>query len=135
LPKYKKTAGGRQIEGGTILDAASLWFFKGAGFDFSFLRVPHPCGIVLGKGGPCFTESASEWAAANVANAWAGGQFDFVEDKRESRCLLVQDNTEEGRVDVETVIVVFNEAEFPEFVHEKIHPRPRGPNHFSEHLL
>ena len=63
---------------------------------------------------------------------WAGGQFDFVEDKRESRCLLVQDNTEEGRGDVETLIAVFNEAEFPEFVHEKIHPRPRGPNHFSE---
>ena len=47
----------------------------------------------------------------------AGDQFDFVEDKRESRRLLVQDNTEEGRVDMETVIVVFNEAEFPEFVH------------------
>ena len=56
-------------------------------------------------------------------------------DKHERRCLLVQDNTEEGRVDVETVIVVFNEAEFPEFVHEKIHPRPRAPDHFSEHLL
>ena len=65
----------------------------------------------------------------------AGGQFDFVEDKRERRYLVVEDNTDEGRVDVETFIAVFNEAEFPEFVHEKIHPRPRGPNHFSEHLL
>jgi len=49
--------------------------------------------------------------------------------------LLVKDNTEEGRVDVETAIVVLNEAEFPEFIHEKIHPRPRCANHFREHLL
>jgi hypothetical protein len=66
---------------------------------------------------------------------FAGGAFDFVEDKRERRRLVVQDNTDEGRVDVETFIAVFNEAEFPEFVHEKIHPRPRGPNHFREQLL
>jgi hypothetical protein len=59
-------------------------------------------------------------------------QLDFVEDKRERRRLFVQGNTEEGRVDVETLIAVFNEAEFPEFVHEKIHPRPRGPNWRSE---
>jgi len=28
-----------------------------------------------------------------------------------------------------------NEAQFPEFVHEKIHPRARCANHFREHLL
>ena len=49
--------------------------------------------------------------------------------------LLVKDNTEEGRVDVETVIVVLNEAELPEFVHEEIHPRTRCANHFRQHLL
>src|ERR1700693_5948334 len=38
----------------------------------------------------------------------------------ESWCLLMQDNTQEGRVDVETVIVVLNEAECPEFIHEKV---------------
>jgi hypothetical protein len=46
----------------------------------------------------------------------------------------VQDNTEEGRVDVETAIVVLNEAEFPEFIHEKIHPRPRCANHFRQQV-
>jgi hypothetical protein len=75
------------------------------------------------------------WGRFSSSFFLAGGQFDFVEAKRETRCLLVQDNTEEGRVDVETLTAVFNEAEFPEFVHEKIHPRPRGPNHFREHLL
>ena len=122
----------------------------------------HPCGVGLGKGGswvlflfasrsppaifdfPIFLFFPIRRGPGRVPRVpvygtrvlgWAGGQFDFVEDKRESRRLVVQDNTEEGRVDVETVIAVFNEAEFPEFVHEKIHPRPRGPNHFSEHLL
>src|SRR6267378_59254 len=28
-----------------------------------------------------------------------------------------------------------NETQFPEFVHEKIHPRARCANHFREHLL
>jgi hypothetical protein len=35
--------------------------------------------------------------------------------------LLVQDNTEEGIVDL-NLAVVFDEAQFPEFVHEKIDP-------------
>jgi hypothetical protein len=56
-------------------------------------------------------------------------------DKRESWCLLVQDNTKEGKVDVETVIVVLNEAECPEFIHEKIDPRTRCANHFCQLLL
>jgi hypothetical protein len=38
---------------------------------------------------------------------------------RESSSLLVQDNTQEGIVDVD-LAVVFDEAQFPEFVHEKI---------------
>ena len=36
--------------------------------------------------------------------------------------LLVQDNIQEGSVDVETAFVVLDEAEFPEFVHEEIDP-------------
>jgi hypothetical protein len=36
--------------------------------------------------------------------------------------LLVQDDTQERFVDLKSAIVVLNEAEFPEFVHEKIHP-------------
>jgi len=31
--------------------------------------------------------------------------------------------------------IVMNEAQFPEFIHEKIHPRARCANHFREHLL
>jgi hypothetical protein len=31
--------------------------------------------------------------------------------------------------------VVMNEAQFPEFVHEKIYTRPRCADHFRQHLL
>ena len=31
--------------------------------------------------------------------------------------------------------IVMNEAEFLEFVHEKIHSRPRGANHFRQCFL
>src|ERR1700719_2613678 len=58
-----------------------------------------------------------------------------LSDKRESWCLLVQDNTQEGRANVETVIVVLNEAECPEFIHEKVDPGARCANHFRQHLL
>ena len=47
-------------------------------------------------------------------------------DKRESWCLIVQDNTEEGGVDLDSA-VVFDEAQFFEFVDETIYPRPHGP--------
>ena len=43
---------------------------------------------------------------------------------------IVQDNTQEGTVDMETAIVL-NEPQFPEFVHEEIDPRARCANHFS----
>ena len=49
--------------------------------------------------------------------------------------LLVQDNIQEGSVDVETAFVVFNEAELPEFIHEKIDPGARCPDHFRQSLL
>ena len=57
-----------------------------------------------------------------------------LSDKRETLCLLVEDNTQEGIVDVD-LAVVLNEAEFPEFVHEKINTRPRRANHLRQHLL
>jgi hypothetical protein len=53
---------------------------------------------------------------------------------RESWWSVVQDHTEEGIVDLKSAIVS-NEAQFPEFVHEKIDPRARGANHFRQHLL
>ncbi len=42
--------------------------------------------------------------------------------------LFVQDHTEEGIVDL-NLPVVLNEAQFPEFVHEKIDPGPCCANH------
>jgi hypothetical protein len=53
---------------------------------------------------------------------------------REGSRLLVQDNTQQGRVDVDPAIVL-NEAQFLEFIHEEINPRPRCPNHFRQRLL
>src|ERR1700687_3302902 len=55
-------------------------------------------------------------------------------DKRESWCLLVQDNPQEGIVDVD-LAVVLDEAPFPEFVHEKIDPGPRCANHLRQRPL
>ena len=57
-----------------------------------------------------------------------------VSDKRESWRLFVQDNAQEGIVDVD-LAVVLDKAQFPEFVHEKIDPRPRCANHFRQHFL
>ena len=48
--------------------------------------------------------------------------------------LVVQDNTEEGIVDLNLAIVL-DEAQFLEFVHEKIDPGPRCANHLRQHLL
>src|SRR6202521_4617454 len=53
---------------------------------------------------------------------------------RESWDLLVQDNTQEGSVDMEPAIVS-NEAQFLEFIHEKIDPGARCPDHPRQHLL
>src|ERR1700674_4009518 len=53
---------------------------------------------------------------------------------RESWDLLVQDNTQEGSVDMEPAIVS-NEAQFLEFIHEKIDPAARCPDHPRQHLL
>jgi len=46
----------------------------------------------------------------------------------------VQDDTEEGIVDL-NLAVVLDEAQFPEFVHEKIDSGARCANHLREHLL
>ena len=46
----------------------------------------------------------------------------------------MQDNTQEGFVDADLAIVL-DEAQFPEFVHEKIDPGPRCADHLRQHLL
>lgn len=54
--------------------------------------------------------------------------------RRANDYLVVQDNAQEGIVEVD-LAVVSNDAQFSEFVHEKIDPRPRCANHFRQHLL
>jgi hypothetical protein len=51
-----------------------------------------------------------------------------------SGSLLVEDNTQEGIVDLD-LAVVSDEAQFSEFVHEQIDSRPRCTNHLCQHLL
>jgi hypothetical protein len=46
----------------------------------------------------------------------------------------MQDNTEEGTVDVEPAIGV-NKAQFLEFIHKQINSRPRRANHFRQGFL
>jgi hypothetical protein len=46
----------------------------------------------------------------------------------------VENNAQEGRIDVETAIVA-NETEFPEFIHEEIDSGARRPDHFRQSLL
>ena len=47
----------------------------------------------------------------------------------EGSCLLVQENTQEGGVDMETPFVP-NEAQLSEFGHEKADPSASRANHF-----
>src|SRR5439155_14194704 len=47
---------------------------------------------------------------------------------------VVQHDTQERVVNLEAVVVV-DEAELPELVHEEIHARSRRPDHFREDLL
>jgi len=51
-----------------------------------------------------------------------------------SDLLLVQDNTEERSIDLKTAVVL-NEAELPEFVHEKIDPRACCADHLCQRFL
>jgi hypothetical protein len=47
----------------------------------------------------------------------------------------VQDNTQEGIVDLQSALIVLNEAEFPKFIHEEIDSRSRCANYFRQRLL
>src|SRR5436309_12002613 len=47
---------------------------------------------------------------------------------------IVKHDAHERAVDLEAA-VVFDEAELTELVHEEVHPRPRGADHFGEHFL
>jgi hypothetical protein len=47
---------------------------------------------------------------------------------------FMQDDTQKRTVDLKAAIVM-NETQFPEFIHEKIHPGAGRSNHSSKHLL
>ena len=47
---------------------------------------------------------------------------------------FVQNNSQQGFVDLD-FSVVFDEAEFSEFVHEEIYARTRGADHFGQGFL
>jgi hypothetical protein len=61
-------------------------------------------------------------------------RYAFILASLESRWLLVQDNTQERSVDMQPAIIL-NEAQFLEFIHEKIDPGARCPDHFRQSLL
>src|SRR5882762_7236997 len=48
--------------------------------------------------------------------------------------LVVQNDVEEGTVNMQAVVVV-NEAELPEFIHKETDSRPRCADHFGERFL
>jgi hypothetical protein len=50
------------------------------------------------------------------------------------QCLLVQDNTQEGRINVDAAVVLY-EAQFSEFVHEEIYTGASCTDHFRQSLL
>jgi hypothetical protein len=49
--------------------------------------------------------------------------------------LVVQDDTEQGIVNVDLAVGVVDEVHLAEFVHEKIDSRPRGANHLRQRFL
>jgi hypothetical protein len=57
-----------------------------------------------------------------------------LEYEMEYRYLLVKDHTQEGTVHMKSAIVT-NEAQFPEFIHEKIDSGASCANHLRQHLL
>jgi hypothetical protein len=73
---------------------------------------------------PRIPDYQNEFAASKMTRRYAS-----ILASLESSCLLVQDNTQQGRVDVDAAIIL-NEAQSLEFVHEKIDPGARGPDHF-----
>lgn len=61
-------------------------------------------------------------------------RFDAQQTLSPPATLVVQDNTQEGNIDVDAAVVL-KETQLSEFVHENIAPKPRRANHLRQHLL
>src|ERR1700746_347519 len=84
----------------------------------SFLFIPTECENIGRETVQFCTLFVSGAASRKTAAFPCGARFNSV----------VQDNTQEGIVYVDRAFVL-DKAQFPEFIHEKIDPRPRCTNH------
>jgi hypothetical protein len=83
---------------------------------------------------------AKEWEAScsrggtRLCGGLSTGGFPRSVSSSQSSSLLVQDDTQEGIVDVNRAVVL-DEAQFSELVHEKIDSRACCTDHLRQHLL
>ena len=52
------------------------------------------------------------------------------ESATSEQVLFMQDHAQEGVVDLDSAVIVMNEAQFPEFIHEQVDPGARCTHHF-----
>jgi hypothetical protein len=91
----------------------------------SFFFIRTECKITTGK-------TVQFGTLSGLAAARKGAIISF----REESSLVVKDDVQEGIIDLDLATVgVSDEAQFSEFVHEKIDPGPRCANHLRQHLL
>src|SRR5271168_5412334 len=69
-----------------------------------------------------------------ISNACAPFEVECLPSKRRAHCLFVEDDGQQGFVDLDSAVVL-DEAEFPEFIHEEIHAGTRGADHFGKRFL
>jgi hypothetical protein len=88
---------------------------------------------------PADNVDTKKWIAAATASQEGGsgsltriGTIEILKTLR--LALIVEHDTYERSIDVKSAVVL-DESELPEFVHEKIHPRASGTNHFSQSCL
>jgi hypothetical protein len=68
-----------------------------------------------------------------MRSRWLGGGSNDYELRDVKGNSVVQDNTQEGFVDLKAsqLTAILDESQLPEFVHEKIDPGPRCSDHLG----
>jgi hypothetical protein len=80
--------------------------------------------------------SETGWPASTPRPTGVGrGVGWFCDSVRQAARRCVRDNTQEGFLDLKSATVVLNEAEFPEFVHEKVDSGARCADHLRQRFL